>query len=364
MKRKFILGLSLFFTMSLSVSAFAAENTTDNYKSYAGITPGSIFYSLDQALDNLSIKLASSPSDKVEKLLQIERERLGEIQTLIDDKKIDLGVETLDSLKALADQTSTEINSILDDSNASSDDAAKVDEVVKDAENFNTNSADTLNALKDKLPQNAAQKVAAAAEMQAAKKEAVKQMVNAIHEVNTAKKAVNTAKKALDDATKSGDAAAVEKATADLNAANAVLAEKKTALDNARKNKSEVIKNAKVGNGHKKNAATTTEDKDTTANTNENSTNTGSTTTAPAAGTTDESTGTTTTDNNTSTTPAENSTSTTETPAAASTVTAPAAIKAETVTTDSAKKNNNDKEKNNKANNGNAKNADKKNHNK
>lgn len=359
MKRKFILGLSLFFTMSLSVSAFAAENTTDNYKSYAGITPGSIFYSLDQALDNLSIKLASSPSDKVEKLLQIERERLGEIQTLIDDKKVDLGVETLDSLKALADQTSTEINSILTDSSTSGDEAAKVDEVVKDAENFNTNSADTLNALKDKLPQNAAQKVAAAAEMQTAKKEAVKQMVTAIHELNTAKKAVNTAKKALDDATKSGDAAAIEKATADLNAANTVLAEKKTALDTARKNKSEVIKNTKLGNGHKKNTTTTTEDKDTSTDTDENTTSTGSTTTtAPAAGTTDESTNTATTD----TAPAESA------PAAVtdttSKVTAPATIKAETVTTESTNKNSNDKAKNNKANNGNAKNADKKNHNK
>lgn len=163
MKRKFILALSLFFTMSLSVSAFAAENTTttpgnttaaENYKSYAGITPGSIFYSLDEALDNLSVKLASTPSDKIEKLIEIERERLGEVQTLIDSKKIDLGVNTLDALKALADQTSTQINSILNDSTTTEDGTKNTDTAIKHAEDFNAASSIALDKLKDKLPEN------------------------------------------------------------------------------------------------------------------------------------------------------------------------------------------------------------------
>lgn len=364
MKKKFILALSLFFSMSLSVPAFAAENTTtadntsttENYKSYAGITPGSIFYSLDEALDNLSVKLANTPSDKIEKLLEVERERLGEIQTLMDSKKIDLGVETLTALKTLSDETSTDINSILNDNNASETDVKNVDTAIKDVENFNTNSVDTLNALKNKLPKNASEKVAAVAEMQTKRKEAVKQMVTARHELNDAKKAVTTAKKALADAAKSGDAAAIQKAKADLDAANTTLSEKKTAFENAKKNKSEVIKSTKVGKGKN-----TTKNKDTDAD--ESTTNTENT--APATGTSDT---TTNTENNTSTTEKDTSTSTTETTASAPapTVVAPSTTIENTTTTntESSKKSDNNKVKKDKPNNENNGNHGKKANNK
>lgn len=357
MKKKFILALSLFFSMSLSMPAFAAENTTtadntsatENYKSYAGITPGSIFYSLDEALDNLSVKLANTPSDKIEKLLEIERERLGEIQTLIDSKKIDLGVETLTALKTLSDETSTEINSILNDNNASETDVKTVNAAIKDVENFNTNSVDTLNALKNKLPKNASEKVAAVAEMQAKRKEAVKQMVTARHELNDAKKAVTTAKKALADATKSGDAAAIEKAKTDLDTANTTLSEKKTAFENAKKNKSEVIKSTKVGKGKN-----TNKNKDTDAD--ENTTNTENT--APATGTetgTSDTTTNTTTENNANTTEKDTSTSTTETTTStpAPTVAAPSTTIENTTAAnaENSKKSDNDKQKKDKPNN-------------
>lgn len=275
MKKRFILILSLFFSMSLSMPAFAAETTTpsnnttatENYRSYAHILPGSIFYSIDEVLDNLSVKFANTPSDKIEKLLKVERERLGDIQVLIDSKKTDLGLKTLNSLKTLSDETSTEISSILNDSNTSEAELKTLDTAIKDVEKFNANSADALNALKNKLSKNAFEKFSAVAEMQAKRKEAVKQMVTARHELNNAKKAVNTAKKALAKAIKSGDSAAIEKAKADLAAANITLSEKKTAFENAKKNKHEVIKNTKLGKD--KNAA-----KNKDANTDENTTNT------------------------------------------------------------------------------------------
>lgn len=357
MKRKFILALSLFFTMSLSVSAFAAENTTttgnttatENYKSYAGITPGSIFYSLDEALDNLSVKLASTPSDKIEKLIEIERERLGEIQTLIDSKKVDLGVNTLDSLKALADQTSTQINSILNDSTTAEDGTKNTDTAIKDAEDFNAASSTALNELKDKLPENAAQKVAAVAEMQSAKRAAVQQMVAARHELSTAKKAVTTAKKALADATKSGDTTAIEKATADLTAANATLLEKKTAFDNAKKNKSEVIKNAKVGKGHKAKKDDSADVEDKTTDSSETNTSTSTNTTGTTEGST-----TTPENNNTTANPTESSNTSTTTEIAPATAAPSTAITKEATTTEASKDSNDEKIKEHKSNNGNS----------
>lgn len=360
MKRKLILALSLLFTMSLSVSAFAAENTTanaentataENYKSYAGITPGSIFYSLDKALDNLSVKLASTPSDKIEKLIEIERERLGEIQTLVDSKKVDLGVNTLDALNALADQTSTEINSILNDNNISEDGTKNTDMAIKDAEDFNAASSTALNELKDKLPENAAKKVAAVAEMQSAKKAAVQQMVAARHELNTAKKTVTTAKKALADATKLGDTAAIEKATSDLETANAVLLEKKTAFDNAKKNKSEAIKNSKVGNGHKAKKDDNSSVGDKTTDSSE--TNTTNNTSTNTTGTTEDNAATTTApENNTTAAPAENNntSSTTEIAPAAPNAT----ITKEVTTTEVSKASNDEKIKEHKSSNGNS----------
>lgn len=372
MKRKFILALSLFFTMSLSVSAFAAENTTstaenttatENYKSYAGITPGSIFYSLDEALDNLSVKLASTPSDKIEKLIEIERERLGEIQTLIDSKKVDLGVNTLDALKTLANQTSTQINSILNDSTTTEDGTKNTDTAIKDAENFNAASSIALDKLKDKLPENAAKKVAAVAEMQSAKKAAVQQMVIARHELNAAKKAVTTAKKALADATKSGDTAAIEKAKADLAAANTSLVEKKTAFDNAKKNKSEVIKNEKVGKGHKTQKDDSADTEDKTTNPSEINTSTSTNTSGTTAGSTAS---TTATENNTTATSTENSNTSTPTEIAPE-VAPNTTITKEATTTEVSKDSNDEKVKEHKSNNENSdkhKNENKKNDNK
>ncbi|GKU26108.1 DUF5667 domain-containing protein [Clostridium folliculivorans] len=275
MKKKYVLALSLMFSLSFSVPAFAADTTTNkttDYKSYAGLTPNSIFYPLDKAIENIQLRFTKDPNKKIEKLLEIQKERLGEIQTLVEKDKKNLVPIALEGLEYATSQTQTETAKIITDTNVSkpitdsdtttSDNTttagstseldkeiAAIDSTTKSIENTNTDSIEILDSIKDQLPQEEQDKLSAVVEMQKQKKEAVKQMVSAIHDLNTARKQVNEANKALKDATKSGDSSAIAKAQETLNVANEAFTQKQTALETAKANKQLVVHQAKVGKG-------------------------------------------------------------------------------------------------------------------
>jgi hypothetical protein len=272
MKKKYILTLSLIFSLSFSVPAFAADTTikTADYKTYAGLTPNSIFYPLDKAIESIQLRFKKDPSKKIEKLLEIQKERLGEIQKLVESDKKDLIPTVLEGLEAVTLQTQTEAVEIVTDANTietttdsntsvtdyntttdSTSEVAKetnvIDSTSEAIEDTNTDSIEILDSIKDQLPKKAQDKLASVIEMQKQKKEAVKQMVAAIHDLNTARKQVDQANKILKDATKSSDSNAITKAQEALNVANDTFTKKQTALETAKTNKQSVIHQAKVG---------------------------------------------------------------------------------------------------------------------
>ncbi|MBK1809554.1 hypothetical protein JHL18_02695 [Clostridium sp. YIM B02505] len=273
MKKKYVLALSLIFSLSFSVPAFAADTSTDkttDYKSYAGLTPNSMFYPLDKAIENIKLRFTKDPNKKIEKLLEIQKERLGEIQTLVEKDKTDLVPTALEGLEDVTSQTQTEaakiitdtniigaptdLDTTVNDTNATADTPSEeikeidVIESTSDAiEDTNTASIEILDSIKDQLPKEAQDKLASVLEMQKQKKEAVKQMVAAIHDLNTARKQLIEASKSLKDATKSGDLDAIANAQETLNVANDTFTQKQTALETAKTNKQSVIHQAKAG---------------------------------------------------------------------------------------------------------------------
>lgn len=80
----FFLALALVSAYPISGNAIEAENETVN----AGVTPDSMFYGIDVALDNINLALTSEDK-KAEKGLEIARERLMEVRQMISENKVE-----------------------------------------------------------------------------------------------------------------------------------------------------------------------------------------------------------------------------------------------------------------------------------
>jgi hypothetical protein len=90
MKKESLIIFALVFAMTFSlaypVTGEAIE--TENETITAGVTPDSIWYGLDVALDNINLALTSKDK-KAEKGLEIARERLLEVRQMIGENKIE-----------------------------------------------------------------------------------------------------------------------------------------------------------------------------------------------------------------------------------------------------------------------------------
>ncbi|WP_406542552.1 DUF5667 domain-containing protein [Clostridium ljungdahlii] len=169
MKKVMILVTSIVVTMSLGSSVFAYDAAT--LTGQAGITPDSILYSADKAVDNLKVTLSSSEEDKANTLSEIAEERLGESEVMTSEDKQDLANTALTDYENTMNEAQTKIEDAVDKTQTSGD-----EDKLKDVENIESkiidkqkNSLAVLSKLQDKLPDKAKATVAKVIEMQTAK---------------------------------------------------------------------------------------------------------------------------------------------------------------------------------------------------
>ncbi|OBR89679.1 hypothetical protein CLRAG_39410 [Clostridium ragsdalei P11] len=259
MKKIMVLVTSIVVTMSLGSSVFASDATT--LTDQAGITPDSILYSADKAVDNLKVTLSSSEEDKANTLLEIAEERLGESEVMASEDKQDLANTALTDYENNMNEAQTKIEDAIDKAQTSGD-----EDKLKDVENIENkiidkqkNSLDVLTKLQDKLPNKAKATVAKVIEMQTAKRNALIAVKKERQIYNDAKKQYNEAKAALETAKQSGDEAAIK-------AAEDLLQQKKLALDTEKQNLAKAVEAKKeaskisVGKTTKENKGQTKKD--------------------------------------------------------------------------------------------------------
>lgn len=253
------LVLTVFLATSTVTPAFAADNTADTKG--AGITPDSILYPVDRALEAIQLALTSSDMSKAKLLADDAEERLAEAQVMLDRNKAELAEKAADDYDTTVEKADDDIQKAADSTNTqdaqkAADLKAKIDAFLLDHAALEKNSVKVLSELIEKLPAQAAEKVAANIVKQTLHFEAVKNFVNAKKDYNDQKKTVRDAEKALDDANKAGDKTAIASAQAALDDANKKLTDLKTALDDAIaakdmkkiKDTAESIINAAAGN--------------------------------------------------------------------------------------------------------------------
>jgi len=278
MKKIMVLVTSIVVTINLGSSVFASDAST--LKDQAGITPDSILYTADKAVDNLKVTLSSSEEGKANTLSEIAEERLGESEVMASEDKQDLASTALTDYENNINEAQTKIQDAIDKTETAGD-----EDRLKDVENIENKiidkqkkSLDVLTKLQDKLPDKAKAIVAKVIEMQTAKRNALIAVKKERQIYNDAKKQYNEAKTALETAKQSGNEAAIKTAEDLLQQKKLVLNTEKQNLAKAVESKKEaskisVGKTAKENKGQakkdlKNNETTSESKKQTTPTTN------------------------------------------------------------------------------------------------
>ena len=250
--RKYVITLALVIIISGSgIKALGAEAAS--LKGDAGITPDSIFYTIDKAYDSVRVFFAKGDEKKAMVLAKIANERLGESEAMTGKGKKELASKAMDSYKEKMDEAQNRLEAAIE-KNKDTNDAKKINklnEAEKDIAERQLKSIEVLKGLLDKVGENAKETIERVIAMQEAKKEAVANMVEKRHEFNDARKAYNQLKVQLEKARKTGDAEAIKKLEAQLKAQEAILEKCKQQLAEAIEAKQAVIKEYKVGDSQK-----------------------------------------------------------------------------------------------------------------
>ncbi len=138
--KKLLIGFALMFLLMPAVNAETVETgsgvtETPEEETDAGITPDSIFYFFDIALENLDLALTFDEEAKVEKFIAYAEERLAEAEEMNDEEKQEFVEELIleylanieeasDGLVGLDDEVAEELEGILDEAIAESDEIA------------------------------------------------------------------------------------------------------------------------------------------------------------------------------------------------------------------------------------------------
>lgn len=253
MKKIAVLVASVLIATGFSVRAFADESS-ESFKAEAGITPDSILYPIDKAMDNLKITLASTDEKKAEVMDEIAQERLGESEVMTEEQKVDLANKVLEEYNKTMTQATDKLQSSLDKVSDSSDDKLdqKIEELQNNIQETQEKSLKILSQIKDKVGDKASDVVDKVIEDQTAKKEAVANFVKERHEFNAAKKDLNMAKVELKKVEKSGDAEAVKKAEETLAQYQEAFNKEKAELQDAFQKKQQTAKKADKEDDNKK----------------------------------------------------------------------------------------------------------------
>ena len=84
------IGLSIMLVLAMfAFSPFALAEETDVVVADEGVTPDSLLYGLDKAMERISLALTFDKAKRSEKALQHAEERLAEVKAMIEQNKLD-----------------------------------------------------------------------------------------------------------------------------------------------------------------------------------------------------------------------------------------------------------------------------------
>ncbi|KAJ53092.1 hypothetical protein BD780_003694 [Clostridium tetanomorphum] len=252
-------------TLNLGGTVLAADETS--FQTNAGITPDSIFYPIDQAIDNLKLNFTNSEEGKIELLSEIAEERLGESEILSEKGKDELASKPLEEFNDKLTEATDSLNNAINNNEKSVEENTKLEDLQDKINLKQKNSIEVLKKIQAKLGENAKETINKVIEMQTAKKEAVDAMIKQRHVFNDVKKEVNLLKVELKKAEKSKNEEAIETLQTELKEKQAQFEIEKGKLEVAIKNKKDVTKKMKeeIKNNNHNNKNKTVE-KDTNIN--------------------------------------------------------------------------------------------------
>jgi hypothetical protein len=231
MKKISILVASILVFGSFGTRAFASEVNTQttqtteatvSFKEDAGITPDSLLYTIDKAVDNLRILIATSDEKEAEVIADVAQERLGESEAMAEEGETELAEKALEEYNDKITEAVDKLQSVVNNTEATSEDKVdeKLEQSIADLEKaiqeVQEKSLVVLSGLQKVIAKEAADTVEKIIEEQTAHKEAVSAFVKERHEFNVVKKDLNMAKVSLKKLEKSEDADAKSKAKAEL----------------------------------------------------------------------------------------------------------------------------------------------------
>jgi hypothetical protein len=242
MKKIAILVASVLVLGGFSTRTFAAGVTTQtteptesavSYKDEAGITPDSLLYVIDKAVDDLRVVLAGSEEKEAAVIADIAEERLGESEVMTEAGKVELAQKALEEYNKAITEAAAKLQEVVVNLGTTSEESSeaaveentdsKLEQSIVDLEKaiqgVQEKSLVVLSSLKDVVAKDSVEAVEDVIEEQTAHKEAVANFVAERHEFNAAKKALNMAKVALKKVEKGGSEEAVKAAQDKLTAA-------------------------------------------------------------------------------------------------------------------------------------------------
>ena len=252
MKKIAILVATVLVLGGISTRTYAAEVTTEttqtadsvvSYKDEAGITPDSLLYTIDKAVDDLRIVLASSTEKEATVITEIAEERLGESEVMAEEGKAELAEEALKEYSDKITEAIAMLQEVVSNIEAATAETAEEDatekleqsiiDLEKVIQEVQDKSLVVLDSLKEVIPEESVEVVEEVIEDQTTHKEAVAKFVAERHEFNAAKKALNMANVAFKKVQKSGSEADIKASEDKLAAAQSEYMLAKTELNAA-----------------------------------------------------------------------------------------------------------------------------------
>jgi hypothetical protein len=194
MKKLTIILAALFIALGINTKAFADEAAT--LKDAAGVTPDSIVYPLDKAIDQLVITLTFGDANNAEAITKVAEERLGESEVMTEEGKTELAKKAIEEYNTKMEDVVQKIKAILEntDESISIDKAAEIEASVQAIIKEHEDTIKVLEEIKAQLPEEDQKDVENTVEEQTGMKTEVRAMVDARHALNDARKAYNTLK--------------------------------------------------------------------------------------------------------------------------------------------------------------------------
>ncbi|MEK6952499.1 MAG: DUF5667 domain-containing protein, partial [Nanoarchaeota archaeon] len=146
--KKNILNI-LFFGVLLVVLIFPITSAQETVTTDPGVTPDSLLWGLDKALDQIALLLTTGDVDKAKKGLEIAEERLAEIKIMIEENKLREAGKAQDAHGKILLKIKEKVKEV--DEDESLEEVEKVIEIEKELEDHNENVEQTFEKLKVKI---------------------------------------------------------------------------------------------------------------------------------------------------------------------------------------------------------------------